>query len=104
MNDHILEELQILGCAGGFAGIGGMLHYLLKVQEGKKFSWRELFLYACISSFAGLIAYEILSYCAVPPEVAGALCGLCGWSSTRLLRLVELVAYQRANVKREDVE
>lgn len=104
MPDRIITELQTVACAGGFAGVGGMLHYLLKVQEGKAFSWRELLLYTVISSFAGLIAYELLAYFAVPPEVAGALCGLCGWSSTRLLRIIELVAYQRANVKKEDVE
>lgn len=101
---QIVNELAAVFCSGVFAGIGGGLHYLLKVNEGKPFKWRELFLYSLISAFAGFIAYEVLAYFNVPPAVDGALCGLCGWSSTRLLRLLELVAYQRANVKREDVE
>ena len=101
---QFVNELAAVFCSGIFAGIGGILHYLLKVSEGKPFKVRELCLYSLISAFAGLIAYEVLAYFNVPPAVDGALCGLCGWSSTRLLRIIELVAHQRANVKKEDVE
>lgn len=31
MPDKIITELQTVACAGGFAGVGGMPHYLLKV-------------------------------------------------------------------------
>lgn len=36
-----LSDGQILAAATGFAAICGWLSYLLKVQEGKAFTWRE---------------------------------------------------------------
>lgn len=36
MPDKIITELQTVACAGGFAGVGGMLHYLLKVHSDSK--------------------------------------------------------------------
>ena len=36
MPDNIITELQTVACAGGFAGVGGMLHYLLKVHSDSK--------------------------------------------------------------------
>ena len=38
-----LSDGQILAAAGGFATICGWLSYLLKVQEGKAFTWRGVF-------------------------------------------------------------
>ena len=60
MPDKIITELQIVACAGRFAGVGGMLHYLLKVQEGKAFSWRNvLFLQTMVTSWQSC-AKEVL--------------------------------------------
>lgn len=46
-----LSNGQILVAAGGFATICGWLSYLLKVQEGKAFLWREFFLHGAIIFF-----------------------------------------------------
>ena len=86
-----LSDGQILGICGGFAGFCGALSYLLKVEEGKPFSWREFALHTTISAVFGLIAYELLSYESFPPQVAGALCGVAGWGGTRLIRIVEIL-------------
>ena len=81
-----LSEEAILAICGGFAGVCGSLSYLLKVEEGKKFSWPEFALHTTISAVFGLIAYELLSYEEFPPQVAGALCG-----GTRLIRIIEII-------------
>lgn len=86
-----LSDGQILGICGAFAGFCGSLSYLLKVEEGKPFSWREFVLHTTISGVFGLIAYEVLSYEDFPPQVAGALCGVAGWGGTRLIRIVEIL-------------
>ncbi len=86
-----MSDLQILGICGGFAGLCGSLSYLLKVEEGKRFSWGEFALHTSISCVFGLIAYELLKYEGLPPEVAGALCGMAGWGGTRLIRIVEIL-------------
>ena len=70
-----LSDGQILAAAGGFATICGWLSYLLKVQEGKAFLWREFFLHGAISAVCGLISYEILAYEGFPPQLCGALSG-----------------------------
>ena len=57
-----LPEGAIVAICGAFAGFCGSLSYLLKVEEGKPFSWREFALHTTISAVFGLIAYEILSY------------------------------------------
>lgn len=86
-----LSEEAILAICGGFAGVCGSLSYLLKVEEGKKFSWPEFALHTAISAVFGLITYELLSYEEFPPNVAGALCGVAGWGGTRLIRIIEII-------------
>lgn len=98
-----LSDGQILSAAGSFAAICGWLNYLLNVQEGKMFSWREFFLHGAISAMAGLISYELLAFNGLPPQVCGALSGLAGWSGTRLMRLVEIVIQKKLGVSKEDL-
>ena len=99
-----MTEGQILGVVAGFSGLCGSLHYLLKVEEGKAFSWRELILHCVISSVCGLITYEILSFEGFPPQLCGALSGLAGWGGTRFMRIVEVVLTKRAGVTKEDMK
>ena len=99
-----LSEGQILASAVGFAAICGWLSYLLKVQEGKAFSWGEFFLHGAISAVCGLISYEVLAYEGFPPQLCGALSGLAGWGGTRALRLAGLVARKRLGIDKEDLE
>lgn len=89
MPDHFWEELQFLGCAGGFAGVGGGLHYMLSVREGKKFSWWDFILNVLISFFAGLITFELMSSIGIPPAASGAICGISGWMGAGALKLYE---------------
>lgn len=98
-----LSEGQILVVASSFSAICGWLSYLLKVEEGKPFSWREFFLHGAISAMCGLISYEILAYEGFPPQLCGALSGLAGWSGTRLMRLVEIVIQKKLGVSKEDL-
>lgn len=99
-----LTDGQILAAAGSFATICGWLSYLLKVQEGKVFSWREFFLHGAISAMCGLISYEILAYEGFPPQLCGALSGLAGWGGTRVLRLIEIVVTKKVGVDKEDLK
>ena len=99
-----LTDGQILAATGSFATICGWLSYLLKVQEGKVFSWREFFLHGAISAMCGLISYEILAYEGFPPQLCGALSGLAGWGGTRVLRLIEIVVTKKAGVDKEDLK
>lgn len=99
-----LNEFQMLGIAGSFAGMCGWLSYLLKVQEGKPFTWREFLLHGAISAVCGLISYEIFSYESLPPQLCGALSGLAGWGGTRVLRIIEVVITKRLGVSKEDLK
>lgn len=94
-----LNEFQMLGIAGSFAGLCGWLSYLLKVQEGKAFTWREFLLHGAISAVCGLISYEIS-----PPQLCGALSGLAGWGGARVLRIIEVVITKRLGVSKEDLK
>mgnify|MGYP002614682757 FL=1 len=99
-----LSDGQILAAASGFAAICGWLSYLLKVQEGKAFLWREFFLHGAISAVCGLISYEILAYEGFPPQLCGALSGLAGWGGTRAIRLAWLLITKRLGVSKEDLK
>lgn len=95
------SEYQALAASGGFAAVCGWLNYLLSVQEGRPFSWREMLLHCAISAVCGLISYELLAYEGFPPGVCGALSGMAGWGGTRLLKLIWIVLESRAGVKED---
>lgn len=99
-----LNEFQMLGIAGSFAGLCGWLSYLLKVQEGKAFTWREFLLHGAISAVCGLISYEVLFYEGFPPQLCGALSGMAGWGGTRVIRLLEVVLQKRLGLDKEDLK
>lgn len=63
------SDLQALVASTGFAGVCGWLNYLLSVQEGRSFSWREMLLHCAISAMCGLISYELLAFEGLPPGV-----------------------------------
>jgi len=90
MLEHLRGVLSDLLVAFGFAGLCGGLNYLLKVEEGKEFSWLELILHTIISGVCGLGTFVILRHLAgFEPDVCGAFCGVAGWMGTRLLRILE---------------
>lgn len=86
-----------------FSGLCGSLSYLLKVTEGQKFSWLEFILHILISSMCGFFTYQILNFYGVPPQVAGALCGMAGWMGTRFLRIIEIAFRKKLGVTKEDM-
>lgn len=100
----MITEAQALAASGGFAALCGWLSYLLKVQEGQRFSFKEFLLHGAISAVCGLISYELLSYEGFPPNLCGALAGMAGWGGTRLIRLLEIVLEKRLGVSKEDLE
>lgn len=90
MLEHLRGMFADLMVAFGFAGLCGGLNYLLKVEEGKEFSWTELILHTVISGVCGLGTFVILRHLAgFEPDVCGAFCGVAGWMGTRLLRIIE---------------
>ena len=100
---ELITETQALAASGGFAAICGWLSYLLKVQEGKEYSFREFLLHGAISAVCGLICYEVMSYEGFPPNMCGALSGMAGWGGTRLIRLVEITFAKRVGVTKEEL-
>lgn len=97
------SEFQALAASTGFAAICGWLNYLLSVQEGRPFSWREMILHCAISAMCGLISYELLAFEGFPPGVCGALSGMAGWGGTRLIRLIGIALAKRAGVTKEEL-
>lgn len=98
------SEFQALAASGGFAAVCGWLNYLLSVQEGRPFSWREMILHCAISAMCGLISYELLAFEGFPPGVCGALSGMAGWGGTRVIRLLEVVLQKRLGLDKEDLK
>ena len=98
------EKWQVLGLMGGFASTFGGLHYLLKVQEGKKFKWTEFLLHSVISGFCGIITYQLLSAYGIEHEIAGAVCGFSGWMGTQFLKIAEIAIRKRLGVTAEDLK
>ena len=98
-----LNELQVAGICALFAGLCSSLSYLLKVEEGHPFKWREFALHITISSVFGLMTFEVLDYYGFPPQVAGALCGAAGWMGTRLIRILEIVVRKKLGVTKEEL-
>lgn len=99
-----LTELDAALISTAFAGACGSLSFLLKVEEGKPFKWREFFLHTAASAAFGFIAYEALSYESFPPQLAGALCGIAGWGGTRFARIFEVILLKRLGIKKEEIE
>lgn len=97
-------DWNAVGMASGFGGICGWLSYLLKVEEGKKFSFKEFILHGAISAVCGLICYEVLFYEGFPPQLCGALSGMAGWGGTRVIRLLEVVLQKRLGLDKEDLK
>lgn len=84
------SEIRNISICSGFASISGGLSYLVKVREGKRFSWAEFVLHLGVSAVAGVIAYETLHYLDTPADLSGALCGIAGWMGTRMMRILEI--------------
>lgn len=89
-NLKAMSDLGMAGSAVGVAGLGGFLHYLLKVKEGVPFKWYELVLHSAISAFAGYLCYEFLVFEGAEQHLIGCLCGMSGWFGTRALRIAEV--------------
>lgn len=104
LEKEVITESQALAASGGFAAICGWLSYLLKVQEGQPFSFREFLLHGAISAVCGLISYEVLFYEGFPPNLCGALSGMAGWGGTRVIRLLEVVLQKRLGLDKEDLK
>ena len=84
-----LKDINELGVCGGFAGVGGALAYLVKVQEGKPFTWGGFLLQIAVSSLAGVIAFKFLHAYGVSSDLTAALCGLSGWMGITILKIAE---------------
>lgn len=98
-----LSNLQIAGICACFAGLCSSLSYLLKVEEGHPFKWREFALHISISAVFGLMTFEVLDFYGFPPQIAGAVCGAAGWMGTRLIRLLEIVVRKKLGVTKEEL-
>lgn len=92
MPEKFLGDAQNTLMSIGIAGFSGWLSYLLKVQEGQRFTWSEFLLHGAISALCGYVCFEALHYYGYPPELSGALAGVAGWGGTRFIKLGGLIA------------
>lgn len=99
MPDKMLNDLQVLGCAGAFAAIGGGLHHMLNVRNGRPFTWRDFLLDVFISLFAGTISFEFLASIGVPHGACGAICGISGWMGPAAMNVFVDVFRTKSGVK-----
>lgn len=98
----MLKNIDYVAISAGFAGVCGSLSYLLKVEEGKPFKWKEFFLHTAISAMFGAICFEIAAYEGLPPAMSGALSGMAGWMGTRVARIFEIILARKLKI--EDLE
>lgn len=69
--------------------LGALANYALKIISGEIFSWRTLFLQLIVSLFSGSLMWLLLHHYAVTDDLAGAVCGLAGWSGASLIKTLE---------------
>ncbi len=95
------SEMRHVLVSASFATVCGAISYLLKRKEGEKFKWTEFVLHLGASAIAGIIAYHIIHYAGVPPDLSGALCGVAGWFGTRVMRIFEVYFANRLGLSKE---
>ncbi len=101
LNPEQIEEARHVLVSASFATVCGAFSYLLKRKEGEKFKWTEFVLHLGASAIAGIIAYHIIHYAGVPPDLSGALCGVAGWFGTRVMRIFEVYFVNRLGLSKE---
>lgn len=95
------SEMRHVLVSASFATVCGAISYLLKRKEGEKFKWTEFVLHLGASAIAGIIAYHIIHYAGMPPDLSGALCGVAGWFGTRVMRIFEVYFVNRLGLSKE---
>lgn len=95
------SEMRHVLVSASFATVCGAISYLLKRKKGEKFKWTEFVLHLGASAIAGIIAYHIIHYMGIPPELSGALCGAAGWAGTRAMRIFEIYFAMRLGLSKE---
>lgn len=99
-----MEEVRNVCISASFATVGGAISYLLKHKEGVKFKWTEFVLHLGASAFAGIVAYHIIHYAGMTPELSGALCGVAGWFGTRVMRIFEIYFAMRLGLDKKTLD
>lgn len=99
-----LSHSEYLMVGSGFATVCGSLSYLLKVEEGKPFKWREFLIHMATSAVFGVIAFEIMTFEHIPDEVAAGICGMSGWMGTRIARIIEIVIRKKFGLTENDLK
>ena len=93
-----LKEIHVFGLCILWAGVCGVLSYLLRVQEGHVFRWTEFLLLTAVSMVAGGLAFQLLHYWGAPPDLSGAVCGYAGWMGTQFMKFVGVIVLKKAEV------
>ena len=93
-----LNHFQQLEAMVGVSVASSVISFLLKVQEGKKFSFFEFVLHISFSALFGAIAFEIMYQEGIPFHWAGALCGISGWLGTRVIRIAQVIVAKKFGV------
>lgn len=104
LNPDQIEEARNVFVSASFATVCGAFSYLLKRKEGEKFKWMEFVLHLGTSAVAGIIAYHIIHYMGIPPELSGALCGAAGWAGTRAMRIFEIYFAMRLGLDKKTLD
>ena len=96
-----LNHFQQLEAMVGVSVASSVISFLLKVQEGKKFSFFEFILHISFSALFGAIAFEIMYQEGIPFHWAGAICGMSGWLGTRVIRIAQIILAKKFGVSQE---
>lgn len=99
-----LTPWQYLLTGGGFAAICGGLSYVAKVVKGEPFRWLKFALSVATSFCMGLICFEILAFEGVSNDLAGACCGVAGFSGGHIVYIFEAAILKKMGMTKAEAE
>lgn len=80
------------------AVMGGVVHMF---QSQKQFSWVWVSGGLLMSAFVGILVYLLMAEAPVSANVRAAMCGVSGYSSAQILRLIEKLVLRRVSERME---
>jgi hypothetical protein len=89
-----------------FAGVGGMVGYVLRTMDANKpVSLRRLCVETMSAGFVGLLAMLVCNAFDLTSNWTGVIVGMSGWlGATASMRLIETVVYKRLGIDHDAVQ
>lgn len=82
-NFELITYLWVLG----LATLGGVVQFLKKWKNGRKWKWSDLLIDLVTAAFAGLTTFFICEWIGIPQVGAAALTGISGHFSSKAINL-----------------